>query len=139
METESCKLIRGNVRAEHCRLRALSNELCEEILQVLLRAIAAFHVLAIAGLTSPDAQLLPAAYLSMNFVGWMIIFPLSLASLISGIIQGLGTVWGLFRHYWVLIKLVITALATALLLAHLHTCPPPNIRVLATGVLGRSR
>ncbi|MEV8132742.1 MULTISPECIES: DUF2269 domain-containing protein [Pseudarthrobacter] len=85
-----------------------------------LGAIAAFLVLAIAGLTASDAQLARAAYVGMNLVGWMIIFPLSLASLISGIIQGLGTVWGLFRHYWVLIKLIITALATALLLVHLQ-------------------
>ena len=85
-----------------------------------LGAIAAFLVLAIAGLTSADPQLVRVAYVGMNLIGWMIIFPLSLASLISGIVQGLGTVWGLFRHYWVLIKLIITALATALLLVHLQ-------------------
>jgi hypothetical protein len=85
-----------------------------------LGAIAAFLVLAIAGLTTTDPQLVRAAYVSMNLVGWAIIFPLSLASLLSGIIQGLGTVWGLFRHYWVLIKLIITALATVLLLVHLQ-------------------
>ncbi|MBT2538454.1 DUF2269 domain-containing protein [Arthrobacter sp. ISL-69] len=85
-----------------------------------LGAIAAFLVLAIAGLTTTDAQLARAAYAGMNLIGWMVIFPLSLASLLSGIVQGLGTIWGLFRHYWVLIKLVITALATALLLVHLQ-------------------
>jgi hypothetical protein len=97
-----------------------------------LGAIAAFLVLAIAGLTSPDAQLVRAAYVSMNLVGWMIIFPLSLASLTSGIIQGLGTVWGLFRHYWVLIKLVITALATVLLLVHLQPVTAMAKMALAT-------
>lgn len=56
----------------------------------------------------------------MDLIGWAVIFPLSLASLASGIMQALGTVWGLFRHYWVLIKLIITALATALLLLHLQ-------------------
>ncbi|MCQ6269365.1 DUF2269 domain-containing protein [Pseudarthrobacter sp. R1] len=85
-----------------------------------LGAIAAFLVLAISGLTSTDPQLVRAAYVGMNLIGWMMIFPLSLASLISGIVQGLGSVWGLFRHYWVLIKLIITALATALLLVHLQ-------------------
>lgn len=85
-----------------------------------LGAIAGFLVLAIAGLTSSDAQLVRAAYVGMNLIGWLIIFPLSLASLLSGIVQGLGTVWGLFRHYWVLIKLIITALATVLLLVHLQ-------------------
>lgn len=85
-----------------------------------LGAVAAFLVLAIAGLTSVDPQLVRAAYVAMDLIGWMIIFPLSLASLFSGIIQGMGTVWGVFRHYWVLIKLVITALATVLLLVHLQ-------------------
>lgn len=95
-------------------------------------AIAAFLVLAIAGLASPDAQLARAAYVGMNLVGWMIIFPLSLASLISGVVQGLGTVWGLFRHYWVLIKLIITALATALLLVHLQPVTAMAEMALAT-------
>jgi hypothetical protein len=44
--------------------------------------------------------------------------PLSLASLLTGLIQSLGTPWGLFRHYWVLVKLFITVIATALLLLH---------------------
>jgi hypothetical protein len=83
-------------------------------------AVATFLLLAIAGLTSADAQLVRAAYLGMNLIGWAVIFPLSLASLLSGIIQALGTVRGLFRHYWVLIKLVITALASGLLLVHLQ-------------------
>jgi hypothetical protein len=83
-------------------------------------AVATFLVLAIAGLTSADVQLVRAAYLGMNLIGWTVIFPLSLASLLSGIIQALGTVWGLFRHYWVLIKLLITALASGLLLVHLQ-------------------
>ena len=85
-----------------------------------LGAIAGFLALAVAGLTAADPQLARAMYLGMNMIGWMIIFPLSLASLVTGIVQALGTVWGLFRHYWVLIKLVITALATLLLLVHLQ-------------------
>ena len=85
-----------------------------------LGAVACFLLLAIAGLTSTNPQLVRGAYLAMDLIGWSLIFPLSLASLLSGILQALGTVWGLFRHYWVLIKLIITALATALLLLHLQ-------------------
>ncbi|MGI5254264.1 hypothetical protein [Actinacidiphila glaucinigra] len=32
----------------------------------------------------------------------------------------MGATWGLFRHYWVLIKLVMTVLAIALLLLHMQ-------------------
>lgn len=85
-----------------------------------LGAVVSFLVLAIAGLTSTEPVMVRGAYLAMDLIGWSIIFPLSLASLLSGVIQALGTVWGLFRHYWVLIKLIITALATALLLLHLQ-------------------
>lgn len=85
-----------------------------------LGAVATFLVLAVTGLSSPDNQLVRASYLGMNLIGWTVIFPLSLAALLSGIIQALGTPWGLFRHYWVLIKLLITTVATALLLLHLQ-------------------
>jgi hypothetical protein len=82
-------------------------------------AVAAFLALAVAGLASPDAGLARAAYLGMGVTGWFAIVPLALASLITGIVSSLGTVWGLFRHYWVLIKLLITALATGVLLVHM--------------------
>jgi len=83
-----------------------------------LGAVAAFLALAIAGLTSPDAQVVRAAYLAMELTAWFVIVPLSLASLVTGLVQSLGTRWGLFRHYWVLIKLVINILATIALLVH---------------------
>ena len=85
-----------------------------------LGAVAAFLVLALAGLTNRDAQTLRAVYLAMELLGWCLLVPLSLASLLSGIVQGLGTPWGLLRHYWVLIKLLLTPLATLVLLVHMR-------------------
>ena len=41
--------------------------------------------------------------------------PLCFAALLTGIIQSLGTPWGLFRHYWVLAKLLLTLFTTAVL------------------------
>ena len=46
--------------------------------------------------------------------------PFELASLITGLVQGMGTPWGLFRHYWVLAKVLITVFATILLLVHMQ-------------------
>ena len=40
-----------------------------------------------------------AAYLAMELTAWFIIVPLSLASPVTGLVQSLGTAWGLFRHY----------------------------------------
>lgn len=79
-------------------------------------AVAGFLALAIAGLTSRDVQLVRAAYLSMNLIAWFVIVPFAFASLLTGIIQSLGTEWGFFRHYWVLTKLMLTVFATIVLL-----------------------
>ena len=85
-----------------------------------LGAVAAFLALAIAGLTSENAQMVRSAYFTMELTGWFVIVPLSLASLVTGIVQALGTTWGLFRHYWVLIKLLLTVFATIVLLVHMQ-------------------
>jgi hypothetical protein len=85
----------------------------------LLGSIAAFLALATTGLNSQDTQTVRAAYLAMNLVTQFVIVPLAVASLLTGLIQSLGTPWGLFRHYWVLAKLSLTAFATAILLVKL--------------------
>ncbi len=85
-----------------------------------LGAVAGFLALAVAGLTSQDAQLVRAAYLAMDLTGWYVIVPLSLVSLLTGLVQSLGTTWGLFRHFWVVAKFLINILATILLLLHMQ-------------------
>src|SRR5438132_13027162 len=86
----------------------------------LLGSIAAFLALAVAGLTSQDAQIVRAAYLAMDLTARFVIVPLAFASLITGLIQSLGTPWGLFRHYWVLVNLLLTAFATVVLLVKME-------------------
>jgi hypothetical protein len=81
-------------------------------------AVAGFLALAIAGAASQDAQVMPAAYLAMDLTYWYVIVPLGLASLLTGLVSSLGTDWGLFRHYWVLVKLLLTIPLTVLLLVH---------------------
>src|SRR3989475_5032457 len=86
-----------------------------------LGAVAGFLALAIAGLSGQNPQTVRAVYLATQVITWYVIVPLSLASLLTGLVQSLGTTWGLFRHYWVLAKLLLTILATVALL--LHTQP----------------
>ena len=50
-----------------------------------LGAVAGFLALAVAGLTSQDAQMVRAAYLAMELTGWFVIVPLSLASPLTGL------------------------------------------------------
>jgi predicted secreted protein len=85
-----------------------------------LGAVVPYLALAIAGLTSHDAQMVRAAYLSIEWIGWFVIVPFSLAALLSGLIQSLGTQWGLFRHWWVLVKFLLTTGATIVLLRHMQ-------------------
>src|SRR3954447_18279872 len=81
-------------------------------------AVASFLVLAIAGLGSASDQTARSAYQAMELITWWMIIPLCLAALLTGVIQSLGTPWGLFRHYWVLVKLVLTLFVTVVLLVH---------------------
>jgi len=86
-----------------------------------LGAVSSFLVLSIAGLTSNDAEIVRGAYLAMNLIGLYTIVPLSLAALVTGLVQSLGTHWGVFRFYWVATKLVLTIFATTALLLHQFT------------------
>jgi len=84
-------------------------------------AVAGYIALDVAAATSQDAQTLRAAYLGMELIAWYVIVPLAFASLLTGIIMSLGTKWGLFRHYWVLISLLLTIIATVVLLVETQT------------------
>lgn len=85
-----------------------------------LGAVAGFLALAIIGLNSQDAETGSAAYLAMDWITRFVIVPLSFAPLVTGPILSLGTPWRLFRHYWILVKLLITILSTFILLIHLQ-------------------
>src|ERR671916_1086388 len=84
-------------------------------------AAAGYIALDVAAATSQNAQTLRAAYIGMEVIAWYVIVPLALASLLSGLIMSLGTKWGLFRHYWVLISLLLTIIATVVLLVETQT------------------
>ena len=86
-----------------------------------LGAVVSFVALSIVGLLSHQPQVVRSCYVAMNIVGAAVIVPLSLTALLTGIVQSTVTHWGLFRYYWVVTKLVLTVLATALLLLHQFT------------------
>jgi len=86
-----------------------------------LGAVAAFLVLSVIGLRTNDSEVLRACYVAMDLLGRYLIVPMSLLALSTGVTQSLITQWGLFRHYWVVAKLVLTVGATALLLLHQYT------------------
>jgi len=100
-----------------------------------LGSVAGFLALAVAGLTSPDFQIVRASYIAMELTARFVIVPLSLAPLLlTGPILSLGTPWGLFRHYWILAKLLINILSTIILLVHMQPISYLS-RVAAAGTL----
>jgi len=86
-----------------------------------LGAVVVFLALSVVGLTSQQAPVVRAAYLAMESIGWLVLVPLSIASLLTGLIQALGTKWGLLQHYWVLMKLAINVIATIVLLLYMQS------------------
>jgi hypothetical protein len=89
-------------------------------------AVVAYLVLSTAVMTTSDPTMLRGGWLAMDVVGWYAIVPLALGSLATGLVMALGTKWGLFRHYWVLISLLLTVFAVTILLLHM-----PDVSALA--------
>lgn len=86
-----------------------------------LGAVICFVVLSIIGITEEDEPTVRAVYVAMAAMGRWVLVPLSLASLATGLVQSLGTRWGLLRHYWVVIKLVMNVAASGVLVLYLQT------------------
>ena len=83
-------------------------------------AVAGFLALAIANVTSQNDRRVRSAYLAMKLIARFVIVPLSFAPLLTGPVLSLGTPWGLFRHYWILAKLLITILSTIIMQVHMQ-------------------
>src|ERR671919_1195749 len=79
-------------------------------------AVAAYLLFDVMVAGASDVDTLRGAYLAMDLILTSAIAPLALASVLTGVIVALGTRWGLFRHYWVVISLLLTLFATVVLL-----------------------
>lgn len=103
--------------------------------------------LSITGLTSGVPELIRASYLAMELLADSILLPLALATLLTGILLGIGTRWVLTRYYWVLTKLVLTiTVVTALVFvlrprvnqaaAEVLQIPPAELATTGIGQVG---
>lgn len=84
-------------------------------------AAADYLALAIAAEASADPATVRASWIAMELTGWYVLVPLALGALLSGLVMALGSRWGLLRHYWVLISLLLTVVAAAVLVMHMPT------------------
>jgi hypothetical protein len=79
----------------------------------LLGTDATVLLLAVTGARGSDPA---AVYPAAQVIGALLLVPLALTSLASGTALGLLTPWGLFRHWWVTLKLVLTTAGAVLAL-----------------------
>jgi hypothetical protein len=84
-------------------------------------AVLVFFCLAVTGLSSAESSLANASYAVMSQIIWLVIVPLAVLSLAVGVLQSVRSPWGLARHYWVLVKLIMSVAITAVLLAQTPT------------------
>lgn len=81
--------------------------------------VVCYLALGLWAINATDAQSIRAAWAAMDTLGWYALVPLAVASLATGLLMALGTRWGLFRHYWVVISLILTAVAVVVLVLHM--------------------
>ncbi len=72
-------------------------------------------VLVFTPLLTSDTTVAALCYQVMPLLFWPILVS-GLASLVTGLVLGMGTHHGLVRHWWVLVKLVLNIVLTALVI-----------------------
>jgi hypothetical protein len=86
-----------------------------------LGAVLPYLALDLIATFSHDISSVRSAYFAMALVLRWVIVPLGLAATVVGISNGIVSPWGLWRHYWVAIKLVLTLFALSILLLESRT------------------
>lgn len=105
------------------------------------KALLTLHIVTSVGWLGVSAVLLtlgaagaagadPAVvYPALGLVGTVLLTPLAVAAWVFGLLTSLLTPWGVFKHWWVTVKLVATTVLTVLVLFALG----PTLRLAATG------
>lgn len=73
----------------------------------LLGDSAGFLAVAIRGTTSSDPGFTDASWQMLEMFAFTFGIPLSVAALLSGILLGVGSKWGVLRYPWVITKLAL--------------------------------
>lgn len=82
-----------------------------------LGAVVAYIVLDLTVATSLDTGAVRSAWTGMGLITFFVIVPFAVTAVITGLAISIGTRWGLFRHWWVFISLVLTLFALFVLIA----------------------
>jgi uncharacterized membrane protein len=77
-------------------------------------------VFSITGLLTDDPATMALCYRALHLFGVPLLLTLGLLSLGTGLLLGIGTRFGLVRHWWVAVKLVLTVVLTTLVVVALR-------------------
>jgi hypothetical protein len=80
-----------------------------------LGAVLAYIPMDVSVALTDDPATVRSAWMAMWLIVTWAILPVGLLSLVSGILISAGTRWGLFRHWWVVVSLVLTSGALVVL------------------------
>lgn len=72
-----------------------------------LGLVVAMLVLGAGAAAGGDASLAGLTYTLMDRIGSAVIPPLAVATLLTGLVLSVTTPWGLLRHWWVVVKVVL--------------------------------
>ena len=81
-----------------------------------LGAVIAYVALDVTVAISQDPGAVRGAWTAMGTLAAWVLMPLAVAALASGLLLAFGTRWGLFRHWWVVVSLVLTTVAVVVLI-----------------------
>ena len=81
-----------------------------------LGAVTAYLPLDVTVAITDDAGTARGAWAAMGLIANSVLVPLALISLLTGSVISLGTRWGVIRHWWVVVSLVLTVVAVIALL-----------------------
>jgi uncharacterized membrane protein len=76
--------------------------------------VAVMLVLSSAALTTDDGTIPRFVYRLMDQIGSPVIPIVAVATLVTGLALSVATPWGLLRHWWIVVKLVVTLAMIAL-------------------------
>jgi hypothetical protein len=89
-------------------------------------------VFALTGMLSDDPTTLATCYRAIDMFAVVLLLPLGLLSLATGLLLGSGSKYGIFRYHWVLWKLILNTVLTTLVLVLLR----PGVAEAADAVDG---
>lgn len=91
-------------------------------------------VFALTGLTSDDPTTIALSYQAIEMFAVVLLVPLGLISLATGLLLGWGSKYGVLRYHWVLWKLILNVVLTTLVIFALR----PGINEAAERAAGPS-